>query len=54
MLESYWLQICPYYDSRVVFYDCKMFIRLATEVVIFAEKYCSLSLFILDYLSQIG
>ena len=30
MLESYWLQICPYYDSRVVIYYRKMFIRLAT------------------------
>ena len=30
MLESYWLQICPYYDPRVVIYDRKMFIRLAT------------------------
>ena len=29
MLES-WLQICTYYDSRVVIYDRKMFIRLAT------------------------
>ena len=32
MLESCWLQICPYYDSRVVINDRKMFIRLATEV----------------------
>ena len=24
------LQICPYYDSGVIMYDCKMFIRLAT------------------------
>ena len=32
MLESYWLQICPYYDSRVVNYERKMFTRLATGV----------------------
>ena len=30
MLESHRLQICPYYDPRVVIYDHKMFIRLAT------------------------
>ena len=28
-LESYWLEHCPYYDSRVVIYAHKMFIRLA-------------------------
>ena len=27
-LELYQLQICPYFDSRVVIYDRKMFIRL--------------------------
>ena len=27
-----WLGNCPYYDSRVVNYDRKMFIRLATEL----------------------
>ena len=32
MLESYWLQICPYYDSRVVIYKRKMFISLAIDV----------------------
>ena len=31
-LELYWLQICPYYDSRVVIYDRKMFIRMATGI----------------------
>ena len=31
MLESYWQQIFPYYDPRVVIYDRKLFIRLATE-----------------------
>ena len=25
-----WLEITPYYDSRVVIYERKMFIRLAT------------------------
>ena len=29
-LESYWLENCPYYDPRVVIYDRKMFMRLAT------------------------
>ena len=31
-LESYWLQICPYYEPSVVIYDRKMFIRLATGI----------------------
>ena len=29
-LESYWLENCPYYDSMVIIYAQKMFIRLAT------------------------
>ena len=33
-LELYWLEKCPYYDSRVVIYVRKMFIRLATGLVI--------------------
>ena len=32
-LELYWIQNCPYYNSRVVIYDRKMFIRLATGSV---------------------
>ena len=28
-LELYWLENCPYYDSRVIIYACIMFIRLA-------------------------
>ena len=31
-LELYWLENCPYCNSRVVIYACKMFIRLATAV----------------------
>ena len=30
LLESYWQENCPYYDSRVVIYARKMFIKLAT------------------------
>ena len=30
-LESYWLENGPYYDSRVVIYAHKMFIRMATN-----------------------
>ena len=26
-----WLENCPYYDSRVVIYACKIFTRLATD-----------------------
>ena len=29
-LESYWLENCLYYDSRVVIYEHKLFIRLTT------------------------
>ena len=29
-LELYWLENCPYFDSRFVIYARKMFIRLAT------------------------
>ena len=29
-VESYWVQNCPYYDSRVEIYDHKIFIRLAS------------------------
>ena len=36
-LELYWPQICPNYNSRVIIYDRKMFIRLATDV---AKMYC--------------
>ena len=40
-LESYWLQICPYYNSRVVIYDRKMFIRLATGcgIILLSKSY---------------
>ena len=30
--ESYWQENCSYYDSRVVIYTRKIFIRLATGV----------------------
>ena len=39
MLELHWLQISPYYDSRVISYDRKMFIRLATGVPILDKAY---------------
>ena len=34
-LEAYWLENCPYYDSRVVINASKMFKRLATGHEIF-------------------
>ena len=37
-LESYWLQNCTYYDSRVVIYDRKMFIRLDTDLNLICGK----------------
>ena len=51
MLESYWLQIGPYYDSRDIIYHCKMFIRLANDrlpfgqcVSVWPEKNCQMSI----------
>ena len=29
-LVLYWLQICPYYDCRIVIYDSKMLYKIGT------------------------
>ena len=39
--RAIWLGKCPYYHCRVVIYACKMFIRLATGLVVMGGDSCS-------------